>query len=67
MPGLQSALTFLFGSAEQRGFVLVLPRHPTVLHPAEERSPGSGGQVGRPDGGIRLDLNTSCITERYRL
>lgn len=59
-PGLQSEPTFLFGSTGQRVLVLLLPRHPAVLHPTEEGSPSSGGQVGRPDGGVHLDLNTSC-------
>ncbi len=59
-------LTFLFGSTGQRAFVLELPRHPTVLHAAEEGSPGSSGQVGRPNGGIRLDLNPGC-TQKHSI
>lgn len=52
--------TFLFGRTGQQVFVLLLPRHPTVLHPAEEGSPGPGGQVWRPDGGVHLNLDPSC-------
>lgn len=38
----------------------MLPRHPTVLHPAEKVSSGSGGQGRRSDGGICLTLNPGC-------
>lgn len=38
----------------------MLPHPPTVLHPAEKGSPGSGGQDRRSEGGIGLDLNLGC-------
>lgn len=41
-------------------FAVVLPRHPTVLHAAEEGSPGSGGQGGGSEGGARLWRNPGC-------
>lgn len=39
---------------------VVLPHHATVLHPAEEGSPGSGGQDRGSEGGVRLYRNPGC-------
>lgn len=60
---MQPESTFLFGRTGQRVFVLMLPRHPTVFHAAEEGSPGASSQERRPDGAIHLYLNPSCTQE----
>lgn len=56
--------TFPLRSAGQRVLVFMFPCDPTVLHTAEEGSPSSSGQVGRPDRCFHLDLNPSCIEKK---